>query len=164
MEMLPLDLLHGIALFGGLDEAALMLLVERSRAVSMPKGSFFFREGDSAGSLFVLQSGRVAIVKTWQGQDYVLRRLKPRACFGEMALMDLGPRSASVLALEDCTAIELSASALNALYRADPEQHTMLAMNMGREVSRRLRGANDQLFHARVEVRTVDGEFHFYTV
>jgi CRP/FNR family cyclic AMP-dependent transcriptional regulator len=164
MEKANIGLLKGIALFGGLDDGALGLLMERATLVSLPKGQFFFREGEPADSLFILQSGRVAILKAWQGHEYVLRRLEPRECFGEMALMDLGPRSASVLALEASTAVELSAGTLDELYRTAPEQHTLLEMNMGREVSRRLRESNEQLFRARVEVTMVEGEFHFYTV
>ena len=105
MEKASINLLKGVALFGGLDDRALGLLLDRARLVSMSKGQSFFREGDAADSLFILQSGRVAILKAWHDHEYVLRRLEPRQCFGEMALMDLGPRSASVLALEDSTAV-----------------------------------------------------------
>jgi CRP/FNR family cyclic AMP-dependent transcriptional regulator len=164
METKTIDLFKGIPLFGGLDEKALGLLMERGPFVSVPRGRFFFREGEAADSLFILQSGRIAILKAWHNHEYVLRRLEPRECFGEMALMDLGPRSASVLALEDSHALELSTGTLDELYRRSPEQYMLLEMNMGREVSRRLRESNEQLFRARVEVKVVDGEFHFYTV
>ena len=164
METAEIDLLKGISLFGGLRDEAVEFLISRSHLSLKSKGEFFFREGEEANSLFVLKSGAVVILKAWEGRDYVLRRLRPRECFGEMALMDLGPRSASVLAMEDCTAIELSASALDKLYRAYPAQYTLLEMNMGRQVSRRLRDANQQLFRARVQIQVTDGEFHFYTV
>ncbi len=164
METVQIELLKGISLFGGLRDEAVEFLMSRSPPTSKAKGEFFFREGEEADSLFVLQTGAVAILKAWQGNDYVLRRLGPRECFGEMALMDLGPRSASVLAIDDCTAIEVSASALDKLYRTYPVQYTLLEMNMGRQVSRRLRDANEQLFRARVEIKRMDGEFHFYTV
>ena len=60
--------------------------------------------------------------------------------------MDLSPRSASVRAVEDCTAIRISAANLYKLYEQDPKQFALIQMNMGREVSRRLREADDRLF------------------
>ena len=164
METTQTELLKGISLFGGLRDEAVEYLLSRCPLTSRSKGEYFFREGEPAGSLFVLQTGAVAILKTWKDRDYVLRRLESRDCFGEMALMDLGPRSASVLAIDDCTAIEVPPTALDKLYRAFPAQYTLLEMNMGRQVSRRLRDANEQLFRARVQVKLQDGEFHFYTV
>ena len=64
--------------------------------------------------------------------------------------MDLSPRSASVLAVEDCTAIELSSANLYKVYERDIEQFALIQMNLGREVSRRLREADDRLFRARI--------------
>jgi CRP/FNR family cyclic AMP-dependent transcriptional regulator len=68
-----------------------------------------------------------------------------------MALMDLQPRSASIRAMHDCSAIELSHDGLFGLYERDLEQFTMIQMNMGREVCRRLRLADEVLFRARME-------------
>ena len=53
--------------------------------------------------------------------------------------MDLLPRSASVRAVEDCTAIRLSAANLYQVYEQDLKQFALIQMNMGREVTRRLR-------------------------
>ena len=56
--------------------------------------------------------GKVAVLKSWRGQEFLLRILKEGDCFGEMAVMDLLPRSASIRAVEDCTAIRLSAASI----------------------------------------------------
>jgi CRP-like cAMP-binding protein len=98
--------------------------------------------------MFVLETGRAAILKLWRGEQHVLRTLEQGDCFGEMALMDMKSRSASVVATEDCTAIELSAGCLFELYEHDLEQFTLIQMSMGREVSRRLRDTDDRLFEA----------------
>jgi len=66
-----------------------------------------------------------------------------------MAVMDLLPRSASIRAVEDCTVIHLSAASLYQVYEHDLKQFA-LQMNMGREVSRRLRDTDNQLFRARM--------------
>ncbi len=157
-----LDFLQDIPLFGGLGTDALELLLKFAPVVTLSKGEYFFREGEEAKTMYVLESGQVVIPKTWQGHDYVLRHLGPKDCFGEMALMDLGPRSASVLARENCTALELSGQTLDELYKVHPDSYTVLQMNMGREVSRRLRESNRQLFEAKVEAKIIDGNLHFY--
>jgi CRP-like cAMP-binding protein len=63
-----------------------------------------------------------------------------------MSLIDLGRRSASVLAMSDCTAIELKASALLDLYEHDLAQFALVQMKLARELSRRLRVADGSLF------------------
>lgn len=78
--------------------------------------------------------------------DKLVRLLEPGDCFGEMALIDLYPRSASIMALEDCAAIEISTSALHTLYERYLEQSALLHMNIARELSRRLRQSDQALF------------------
>ena len=84
--------------------------------VQVPAGAHFFREGEPATAFFVLESGRVSVVKRREGVDYHLRELCAGDCFGEMALIDMSARSASVIALEDCSAIRLT----NAELAEDP--------------------------------------------
>ena len=102
-------------------------------------GDYFFREGDMADSMFVLEAGKAAVCKGAAGHECVLRYLNRGDCFGEMSLMDFSPRSASVRALENCTALQISAACMAQVYERDLEQFAMMEMNMGREVSRRLR-------------------------
>jgi CRP/FNR family cyclic AMP-dependent transcriptional regulator len=75
--------------------------------------------------------------------------------------MDMRHRSASVVAVEPCSAIELSSASLFAIYEKDLEQFTLIQMNMGREVSRRLREADDRLFEARHGNAAVLSEYVF---
>jgi CRP/FNR family cyclic AMP-dependent transcriptional regulator len=79
----------------------------------------------------------------------LLHRLHAGDCFGEMALMDLMPRSATVRADEDCQALLLDSDDLYRLCKHDLEQFALIQMNMGREVSRRLRQVGDDLFRLR---------------
>jgi CRP/FNR family cyclic AMP-dependent transcriptional regulator len=70
--------------------------------------------------------------------------------FGEMAVMDLRPRSASVQAIENSAAICLSAANLYRVYARDLKQFALIQMNMGREVCRRFRETDERLFCARM--------------
>jgi CRP-like cAMP-binding protein len=146
MEQARISALQRMPIFGGIRSDILQILVDRSLTVSVPAGAYFFRENDAAQSVFVLETGRVAVLKQWNGREHLLAHLAEGDCFGEMALMDLFPRSASVRAVASCTALELRASAFHDLYESDLEQFALLQMNLGREVSRRLRRADERLF------------------
>ncbi|MGA7181052.1 MAG: cyclic nucleotide-binding domain-containing protein [Thiobacillaceae bacterium] len=164
MEETRLRLLQEMPIFGGVTEGILRFLLDLASYVSVTKSGFFFHQGDAADSMFVLEGGKLAVLKTYAGRDYLLRTLERGDCFGEMALLDLLPRSASVLALEDSRAIEISSAALYEIYKKDIEQFVLMQMNMGREISRRLRAADDRLFQARVEADAADGGYIFHSV
>jgi CRP-like cAMP-binding protein len=140
--------------FGALREDSLLLLLEHARMVEVKAGDYYFRENDQANSMFVLEAGRVAVIKSWRGQDFVLHELVAGDCFGEMALMDMFPRSASVRADEDCGAIEIGGDGLLHLFERDVEQFALIQMNIGREVCRRLRATDELLFRARMGQRS----------
>jgi len=150
------ELLQGMPIFGALREDVLRFLLEQARSVSVAAGDHFFHEGDAAAGMYVLEHGRVAVLKNWQGRLLLLRELGEGDCFGEMSLMDLMPRSSSVKALEDCSAIEILPEHLHGLFRLDPEQFALVQMNMGREVSRRLRAADEQLFLAGMQAAAAE--------
>jgi CRP/FNR family transcriptional regulator, cyclic AMP receptor protein len=154
-----IQLLQATPLFGGIREDTLTFILGLSSVVSLQKDQFFFREGDQAQSMFVLESGRVAVLKNWQGHDYRLSSLGSGDCFGEMSLMAMRDRSASVVAIEPCDAIELSSASLFSVYEKDLEQFTLMQMNMGREVSRRLRDADERLFQAKLGATDVLAEY-----
>ena len=138
-------------IFGGVREETLNFLLGLAGQVSRRKDEFFFKENEPGNSLFVLEEGKVAVLKAWQGRQHLLRILNRGDCFGEMAIMDLLPRSASLRAEEDCSAIEITASDLYRLYKQDVEQFAVIQMNVARELSRRLRQADELLFHANVD-------------
>ena len=146
MQPTQLELLQSMPIFGAIRSDALRFLLEQAHEVVVRAGEFFFRENDQATSMFVLESGRAVVIKGWQGHDTELHRLGAGDCFGEMALMDLFPRSASVFAVEDCRAIELSAADLLRLFERDAEQFALIQMNIGREVCRRLRATDERLY------------------
>jgi len=151
MQNTYVEMLKNIPIFGGIRLEVLQLMLDHSNVVNKSKGDYFFRENELAGSMFVLLKGNVEITKTWRDKSYTIAQLLPGDCFGEMAIIDHCTRSANVIAVEDCQAIELTIECFNEIYLEDIKQYTMLQMNMGREVSRRLREANDLLFQSKIE-------------
>jgi CRP-like cAMP-binding protein len=148
MPSARIERLQQMPIFGGVNEDALAYLLEPARTVNMAAGDFFFREGDPAQCMYVLESGHVEVLKQWRGREMPLRQFGPGDCFGEMALIDLFPRSASVRAETDCVAIELTAAHLYRLYERSSEPFALIQMNIGREMCRRLRATDQALFQA----------------
>jgi CRP/FNR family cyclic AMP-dependent transcriptional regulator len=153
-----IELLQRMPIFGGIRADILQFLLGLCPILSVPTNEFFFREGDQADSMFVLEAGKAAVLKSWRGQDHLLRMLKEGECFGEMAVMDLRPRSASVQAIENCSAICLSAAAQ--IYARDLKQFAMIQMNMGRKV-RRFRESEERLFRVKMASSETDIEHGF---
>ena len=152
MERDRIEALQATAMFAALKDDAVALLLERAKSRRVDAGACFFEEGDVGRSTFLLERGTATVVKHANGREHVLRQLGPGDCFGEVALLDFGPRSASVRADVDCEAIELDASDLRLLGRSDPEQFALVYMNLGRELGRRLRDADRRLFRAHLAV------------
>ncbi len=140
------QILQEMPIFGGTKESTIQSLLEGAMIRELRSGDTVFREGELDTSLYVIEHGRVSVYRHWQGQSYKLRELGKGDCFGEMALMDFKPRSATVNADTDCSLIQISAAQLGELYTNDPEQYTLIQMNLGREVCRRLREADKRLF------------------
>lgn len=151
MDDRHIQLLQGMPIFGGIASRTLELLLAEVSPVQVAAEQYFFREGDRAEAMFVLEQGRVAVCKRWGDRDHRLRDLGAGDCFGEMALIDLLPRSASVVALEDCIALRLTSAQLFRAYQADAEQFAVIYMNIARELSRRLRAADERLFEIGLE-------------
>lgn len=139
-------LLQGMPIFGAISEATLEFVLASAQQVELAAGGYFFHEGDAPTGLFVLETGHVRVSRRRGDEEFVLQDFGPGDCFGEMALMDLHPRSASVRAVDDCRAFEIRPGDLHALFERDCAQFALIQMNMGREVCRRLRAADDAVF------------------
>ena len=161
MREARIELLQRMPVFGGIRADILQYLLGLCPVVSVVKNEFFFREDDQADSMFVLEEGKAAVLKSWGGKEYLLRVLQEGDCFGEMAIMDLFPRSASVRTLEDCKAIRISAANLYQVYSQDLAQFALIQMNMGREVCRRLRETDNRLMRATMGTPEADVEHVF---
>jgi len=134
-----LRLLQDMPIFGGIQEKTLRFILDNASLTEVNKGDNFFQQGELANSMYVLEKGSVAIFNTRKGVQYPLRTLKAGDCFGEMSLMDCNPRSATAQAQQYCQAIEITSALFAKIHDQFPQQFTLIQMNMGREVSRRLR-------------------------
>jgi CRP-like cAMP-binding protein len=138
--------LQATALFGATSDETVEFVLTKAPRITVDAGHWFFRQGERGSAIYWLEQGRVAISKRRGETDVELCRLGPGDVFGEIALFDFGPRSASVLALETCQALEITSGLLREISKRDLEQFTLLTMNLGRELARRARVVENILF------------------
>jgi CRP/FNR family cyclic AMP-dependent transcriptional regulator len=137
------DDLRGIGLFGALPDEVLAYLCQTLEGLEVGAGEPVFREGDSGRELFVVLEGRLEVLKrSTAGVDTPVASLGPQDWFGEMSVLDVQPRSATVRALSPARLLRVRAADLDALYRRDLKAYTLLVLNIARELSRRLRAAD----------------------
>ena len=148
-RILPSDpriiLIQRIPIFRSIRSDVLQCLMNESRIVRIPKGEFFFRQGDQASSLFVLESGLARVSKTGDAQRFDLGFIHEGECFGEVAWIDQSTRSANVIADNDCLAVEIPSAALDSVSDYDPAQYTLILANLARGLCWRLRRTDEKL-------------------
>ena len=137
--------LRAIPVFGALQDRPMDKLLELVQVRRYHPGDFVCAEGEPGHEMFVVRSGQVEVTKQAQSGHPAtsLARLGAGDCFGEMSLIDVQRRSATVVAREESELYVLSNKDLYSLYQYDPEAYTLLIMNICRELSRRLRTANN---------------------
>lgn len=138
--------LSRIPIFAGLPERVMDLIAATLRVVYVVPGAQLLREGEHARSMFVVREGELQILKRGRGgAEYKLAVLKAGDVVGEMALIDIQPRSATARAIGQATLYVLDLAEIGKLYQTDVESYALLVLNISREISRRLRLADDVL-------------------
>lgn len=141
-------ILENVPIFAGLHTQALELLLEHTKEQDYPQGDVIVREGEKSNSMFVIASGSVKVCKDFGAPDeIVLATLGPKDFFGEMCIVDTLPRCATIQANEPSTIFGISSMAFYSLYKTMPSQHSVLVLNIARDLSRRLRNL-DAIFAA----------------
>src|SRR5271154_4417990 len=129
-------LLESNKLFRDLAPADLEQLRKVTRELSFKPGQIIFKEGDAGDGVFFVKDGLVQIsAVAGYGDSKVLTRIPPGELFGEMAVFDNQPRSASAMAEEPTTVYFIGRAEFEELLGRTPH----LASSLVRDISRRLR-------------------------
>jgi CRP-like cAMP-binding protein len=142
--------LRASRLFDGLREETLQELSRELHAEVVPPGQMLIAEGEIAAHMFVVLSGEVEVLhKGDSDHDVRVALLGPGDWVGEMAILDVQPRSASVRALAPSALLRVTSTDVRRLlYERDAGQYALLVMNIARELSRRLRVADRVIANA----------------
>jgi len=132
--------LRDIGLFGGLSDETLEKLASDLEVIQLQPGAVVFKEGDSGREMFVLLEGEIEVLKHSKSlRETRVALLGPSDWFGEMSILDVMPRSATVRTLSPSRVLRITAHDLDALYRRDLRAYSLVVLNIAREMSRRLR-------------------------
>ncbi len=137
------EALGRIGIFGGLPSEMLTFLAENLRVNNHAPGQVVFREGDNAAEMFIVLGGEFEVLKrSKRGIEARVAMLGAGDWFGEMSILDVQPRSATVRALAASRLLVLGAGDLDGIYRRDTKAYALIVLNIARELSRIVRVAD----------------------
>jgi CRP-like cAMP-binding protein len=128
-----LETLGSVPLFKGLSKRELMSILRSSHAVQFPPGQTIIKEGETGKGFFVLTRGKATV--SVDGKK--VASLGPGSYFGEMAVLDGGPRTATIIAENLVGTLELTSSALLRVLAKEPD----VSRSISTELRRRLEEA-----------------------
>ena len=132
--------------FGGLSDASLDLLIPMLAERRFDAGATVVAEGEPGRSMFIVRSGELVVSKRGDsGRMIRIAGLEPGDFFGEMTLIEMQNRSATVFAERATVLYELTARNLYTYYKADIHAYVMVMQNINRELCRRLRRADNRI-------------------
>lgn len=128
-------LLGNIPIFSGLSRADRETITSHAKFRTVPKNTILITEGDESDSLYVILSGKVKVyLNDEEGREVVLNMQGPGDYFGELALMDTAPRSASVMALEPSRVSIISKADFEECLSRNPQIGFRLMKAMARRI------------------------------
>lgn len=135
--------LGDIAMLANFDDGEIAALTRYMTHAQHPAGSVVFRQGDPGRELFIITQGMASgYLEQSNGGNIRLVTFAPGIIFGELAILDGAPRSATIIADSDLVTYVLSADAFVTLSAQQPAVAIKLLASLGRELSARLRQAN----------------------
>lgn len=139
---IPSNILKNVPLFSSLSEQELEVIAKMAVRKSCPAHTLVISEGDTDTALYVIESGRLEVfLMDESGKEIVLDTKGPEDYFGEMALLDDAPRSASVTSLEASSFLVIQGRE----FRTYVSTHPNVAINLLVALSHRIRILNEQV-------------------
>ncbi len=126
------DALARVPLFADLGRRHLNQLADAAQIVSYRQGTTVIREGDPGATLFVIVDGTADVSRGGR----ILATLSPGEFFGEVSLLDGGPRTASIVAQTPLTAVRLFRAPFYRLVQAEPAIGVRVLAELARRIRR----------------------------
>lgn len=138
--------LPSIAIFGGLEESTLKRIIALLGEHRFKEGEDVCRQGEAGRAMFIVREGEALVCRdSPDGRRMKMVRMGPGEFFGEMTLIDIQKRSATVIVDKPALLYSLGNRDLYRLYQEDVPGYVMVLQNICRELSRRLRTTNRRL-------------------
>lgn len=139
-----LKMLQGLPLFAEFTDAEMEGALDLIDKVQFAPGEAIVKQDEKGDCMFVLVEGSARVVHRRDGKEFELAVLKVGDFFGELALVDSGPRSADVEALTTCTLFRIEHGALRAIAGVYPAAAFKLLIAVGRAMVLRMRQGNQR--------------------
>jgi CRP/FNR family transcriptional regulator, cyclic AMP receptor protein len=132
--------------FGGLSDASLDRLISMLVERRFDAGAVVVAEGEPGRSMYIVNSGELVVSKRAASRQAIaISSLQRGDFFGEMTLIEMHNRSATVVAESPTVLYELTARNLYDYYKADIHAYVLVIQNINRELCRRLRRDDNRL-------------------
>jgi len=138
-------LLRQVPVFSGLSRRELAMLVEIGHRRTYESGEYIFRKGQEGDALYLIESGQVQVVTGPPSDEKVLAYLGPGNFFGELALLDDSPRSASARAETETDLYAFFRVDLEEFLAGFPQTGLQVYRGLAHVIGERLRAMNEQL-------------------
>jgi hypothetical protein len=133
--------LRRIELFSGWDDQQLEAFSEYLEAVSCPQFSHLVRQGQHGDAMYLVLEGELRALSIVEGKESPLTTITAGNWFGEISLLDHGPRSVDIIANKDSILLRLSSEAFDRLLREAPLLAVPFMFALSRTLSDRIRRA-----------------------
>lgn len=135
--------LRRVPIFGGVDDESILKVASITSEKSYSKKNIVFHEGDYGDALYIIKAGRIKIAKVaLDGREKTLTILKGGDFFGEMAIFDDMPRSATAESMDnDVRLLSISKNDFERLIIENPS----IAIRIMKDLTRRIRQVNEQV-------------------
>jgi CRP-like cAMP-binding protein len=128
--------LKKVPLFSSFELEDLLKLKEITETITCTAGDFVFHEGDTGNEAYIIVSGSVEVVKIDEKEETIIATLEKPDYFGEMAIIENQPRSASIKAKTDCVFLSIDGLEFRNMMKTNAE----LSFNIVKVFSSRIRG------------------------
>jgi CRP-like cAMP-binding protein len=131
--------LRRVKMFAAADEKTLESVLRYMETVEVPAFAVLVRQGEPADAMYFLLSGEVRAYVIMDGKESTLATILPGEAFGEIALLDHGPRSAFVAANQPSLLLKMTATGFEQIMREAPALAMPFALGLARALAARFR-------------------------
>ena len=138
------DFLQKNHVFKDLSKQQLQQIIPLIEKVSFQPGEIIIADGEHSRDFYIIYEGKVRVVKKVEedNKSHVIAELNNGSCFGEMAILNDNPRSATIEAIESTTLLKISGLNLDQLATQENSTYAKLATNIARHLAQRLQDTN----------------------
>jgi len=134
------ETLRRMKVFSGLDDRQIESFVRYMEVINCQQFNHIVRKGEHGDAMYIVLEGELRALAMVDGKESTLATMTAGETFGEISLIDQGPRSSDVVANKDSVLLKISTSAFDQLLREAPALAVPFLLALSRSVVGRVRG------------------------